>query len=39
LSVRVWAWVPVGGWIGSGWIDIGASSGGGALGFGACNMQ
>jgi hypothetical protein len=22
LSVRVWAWVAVGGWIGSGWIDI-----------------
>jgi hypothetical protein len=39
LIVRVWAWVAVGGWIGSGWIDIYTGSGDGALGFGACNMQ
>jgi hypothetical protein len=32
----VWAWVAVGGWIGSGWIDIDTGSGDGALGgFGA----
>ena len=39
MSVCVWAWVPVGGWIGSGWIDIEAGSGDVALGFGVCNMQ